>query len=550
MGNPSSNSFASSHAAQWIARLAFIATFLFGGLSLLDTVIPISAAVGDPYCRNLSLSTGLALLLGGFILWVIYNSRHPWGRYLCHGLACPMLMLTWPTLVGYPNPEMFGACTSQSMAATIILSCLALYCLYVPIAKYYKVAEFFLLFALSIIFSIILAHFAEPNWRHPFNGEHPLVPAVGFLALFLGIVAVRPQAFSLVALVSGTSGGFVMRRFLPIGILVTVVIGWLSLSGYSSFFQRQGQAFSLMTLIFLTAFSLLFIRHNAEVLDRLENERIQAENALYENRKQLEDSLRQRAHELLEADRRKDEFLAMLAHELRNPLAPIRNAAQILRLKTSGASDLQKYIEMIDRQSRHLTQLVDDLLDVSRIARGKVELQIQEIELTAVVAHAVEALSPLIKARQHQLIVIFPPKPVFLMADAVRLAQVVENLLNNAAKYTPDGGEIKLVVQREDSAAILRVSDNGIGIAPEMVPQIFDFFVQADQGLSRSQGGLGIGLALVRRFVEMHGGSVEAFSLGPNQGSEFIVRLPTLGPDALPGAGSGRNCATEIQFAI
>jgi PAS domain S-box-containing protein len=230
---------------------------------------------------------------------------------------------------------------------------------------------------------------------------------------------------------------------------------------------------------------------------------------------------------LEEADRRKTEFLATLAHELRNPLAPIRTAATLIARADPGRSELRWGRDVIERQIQQLTRLVDDLLDVSRITRGKIELKKERVDLAAVVRSALETSHPLIEAAGHTITVSLPPDPIVLDADPVRLAQVLSNLFNNAAKFTPDGGEIRLGVEKEGGTVSISVADNGNGIAPELLPRIFDMFVQADRSLERAQGGLGIGLTLVRWFVEMHGGSVSAHSAGPGLGSAFIVRLPT-----------------------
>jgi signal transduction histidine kinase/DNA-binding response OmpR family regulator len=229
-----------------------------------------------------------------------------------------------------------------------------------------------------------------------------------------------------------------------------------------------------------------------------------------------------------EADRRKDEFLAMLAHELRNPLAPICNAVQIMGLIGFAEPELQSARDVIDRQLRHLTRLVDDLLDVSRITSGKIRLVLEPLDVGNIVAAAVEASRPLIVSRRQELNVVLPPQPLQVRADQARLAQILSNLLNNAAKYTGEGGRIWLDAQREGDEAVFRVRDTGAGIPPEILPRIFDLFTQAEQSLDRSQGGLGIGLTLVRRLVEMHHGTVQAFSEGPEMGSEFVVRLPAL----------------------
>lgn len=233
--------------------------------------------------------------------------------------------------------------------------------------------------------------------------------------------------------------------------------------------------------------------------------------------------------ELRDTDRRKDEFLATLAHELRNPLAPIRNSLQILKLPGVDPQTAQQTRDIMERQVQHLVRLVDDLLDVSRVMRGKIELRKEHVELAAVVARAVELANPLIDARQHQLHVSVPNDSLLLDADPVRLIQVIGNLLTNAAKYTEAQGQIWITVQKEKKHALLSIRDDGIGIAPDVLPHIFELFVQAEHSSSKAQGGLGIGLTLVQSLVEMHGGTVQGTSPGLGEGSEFIVRLPLLG---------------------
>jgi PAS domain S-box-containing protein len=240
-----------------------------------------------------------------------------------------------------------------------------------------------------------------------------------------------------------------------------------------------------------------------------------------------------------DADRRKDEFLAMLAHELRNPLAPIRNALHILKRPGTDEAVLGRVREMMERQVQHMTRMVDDLLDVSRITRGKIELRKEVVDLAAVVGRTVEMARPLIEDRRQELTVDLPPEPVCLEADPTRLEQVLANLLNNAAKYTDHRGHIWLSARQEGGELVLRVKDTGVGISSDLLGRIFEPFVQADRVLHHSQGGLGIGLTLVRSLVEMHGGSVTAYSDGPGHGSEFIVRLPALRPQQpIPGIRS------------
>jgi two-component system, chemotaxis family, CheB/CheR fusion protein len=233
-------------------------------------------------------------------------------------------------------------------------------------------------------------------------------------------------------------------------------------------------------------------------------------------------------HELLDASRRKDEFLAMLAHELRNPLVPIRNAMEIFRLKSAADPEIHEVAEMVERQIQQLTRLVDDLLDVSRVGHGKINLQMKPVDLKAVVALAIEVSRPLIDARKHVLKVSFPRQAVEVEGDLGRLAQVVSNLLNNSAKYSEDGGRIELSVEAIGDQAVLCVRDAGIGIEPAMLPRIFDLFTQAKGSASRFADGLGIGLALVRNMIELHGGCVQATSLGLGCGTEFVIRLPLL----------------------
>ncbi len=221
----------------------------------------------------------------------------------------------------------------------------------------------------------------------------------------------------------------------------------------------------------------------------------------------------------------KDEFLAMLAHELRNPLAPIRTGLQVLRL-LPGEEAAERTREMMDRQISHMVRLIDDLLDVSRVSRGKIELKKELIELKAVIGLAVETSLPLIEAGRHELAVHIPSEPLTVEADPTRLGQVFSNLLNNAAKYTPDGGRLEVIARRENDEVLVSVTDNGVGIPAEMLPKVFEMFSQVGRNLDRSQGGLGIGLTLVRRLTEMHGGSVSAESHGIGTGSTFSVRIP------------------------
>jgi PAS domain S-box-containing protein len=235
---------------------------------------------------------------------------------------------------------------------------------------------------------------------------------------------------------------------------------------------------------------------------------------------------KRKSEELELADRQKNEFMAMLAHELRNPLAPISNGLQLLKVNGIDSSTLKQTTEMMDRQLSHLVRLVDDLLDVSRVVTGKMAFEKQAVDLATVVHRAVEETEPIIDARGHELMLTVPARPIIVDADLQRLAQVVSNLVVNAAKYTDVPSQIWLSVEKQGDEAVIRVKDTGIGIPPELLPKIFDLFTQVDNSLARTRGGLGIGLHVVRRIVEAHGGTVVANSAGLGLGSEFVVRLP------------------------
>ena len=244
------------------------------------------------------------------------------------------------------------------------------------------------------------------------------------------------------------------------------------------------------------------------------------------DRKRLEQQLNQRLEQLAEADVQKNDFLAMLAHELRNPLAPLRNALHLVR---PGARPelIEQARSMMERQVEHMVRLVDDLLDLSRIVRNKIELRKEPVDLESAVTRAVETAQPVIDAHGHRLLISMPQGPVTVQGDLIRLSQVIANLLTNAAKYSDKPGRIWISVERKGGEGLLKVRDEGVGIEPALLPRIFDLFVQADHSLARAGGGMGMGLTLVKRLVEMHGGTVSVHSGGSGKGSEFVLRLPT-----------------------
>jgi len=248
---------------------------------------------------------------------------------------------------------------------------------------------------------------------------------------------------------------------------------------------------------------------------------------------------RRRQYAMREVDQRKDEFLAMLGHELRNPLAPIRAASDLLRLPSLGPEKIQQTSEIISRQVKHMTGLIDDLLDLSRVSRGLVTLDETLLDARQIVTAAVEQVRPLVDARRHRVTIQMPGEAAFVHGDQKRLVQIVANVLNNAAKYTPEGGDIVVALFADEDTVSYVVSDNGIGMAPHTIAHVFDMFAQAERSSDRSQGGLGIGLALVRNLVALHGGRVAAYSEGIGKGSRFTVTLPRVadaGREAAPAA--------------
>jgi signal transduction histidine kinase len=279
------------------------------------------------------------------------------------------------------------------------------------------------------------------------------------------------------------------------------------------------------------------VQEQAEQLRQLERNQFEHELAEAKQRWELQ--------RLRDEAQRKNEFLAMLAHELRNPLAPIRNAVQWLRLRCPTDKETRWAQDVIDRQVQHLTRLVDDLLDVSRINRGAIQLRKEAVDIDTIVARAVELAQPLIDARKHDLTVSLLSEPALLEADPARLSQALANVLNNAAKYTNEGGKIWLTFERDGNDLVVSVRDTGVGIPAELVPQVFDLFMQEDQSLERTQGGLGIGLTLVRTLVQLHGGTIQVFSAGPGQGSEFVMRLPVLMQTTPTKSGTKRETRSK-----
>jgi signal transduction histidine kinase/ActR/RegA family two-component response regulator len=304
-------------------------------------------------------------------------------------------------------------------------------------------------------------------------------------------------------------------------ILRLVILDFLEETLERSLGYREVLAIGLALDESIAASVIVYVRGREDHLRQVEEKRLA-------DLKEAQERLQQHAAALQEADRRKNDFLGMLAHELRNPLAPVRHALQILKLKSPPHPELQWAREVIERQTQQMSRMVDDLSDVSRIAQGKIKLQKEPLDLAVIMNRAMESVRPLVEARKHQMTLDLPREPVWLDADPQRLTQILVNLLVNAAKYTDHGGTIRLTAERHEQEVVLRVKDSGIGIPADMLPRIFEPFIQEEQSLERSQSGLGIGLALVRNFVDLHGGKVQAFSDGRGKGSEFVLQLPTL----------------------
>jgi signal transduction histidine kinase/ActR/RegA family two-component response regulator len=320
------------------------------------------------------------------------------------------------------------------------------------------------------------------------------------MALAVSLLVSVPEHQPMLLLCERSSAGAMARAVLPILIVMIPFVTWFRSKGYELelFDLGTGRAFGAVVLV-LGVVVLMWIALLA---------------------------LRRREQREREVDRRKDEFLATLAHELRNPLAPISNATSLLSLAYEDRGVFQQATETIQRQLGQLVRLIDDLLDASRISQGKLELRHERVELATIVRQAVETCHPLAECANHEVTVSVPQQPIYLNADPVRLSQVVSNLLNNACKFAGDGGKISLTAKRHENEVVISVRDNGIGIPSDKLVYIFEMFSQVDQSLERSHGGLGIGLTLARRLVELHGGSIEAHSEGIGQGSEFLVRLP------------------------
>lgn len=367
----------------------------------------------------------------------------------------------------------------------------------------------------------------SPRWAYAIAiGGAVLITLTGLTLPRAAASLMVAVEFLVILIASATLGGWkpgILATVLSIALAKIFLVEPL----YSIYFDSAASFVSILAYAIagVTISSLCEGLHTA--WSRIEERQRRLEEEIAERRK-AELHVQEQAEQLREADRRKDEFLAMLAHELRNPLAPLSNALQVWPFVESNAAEMEELRGIMERQIQQMTRLIDDLLDVSRISRGKIQLRPQKIDLNSIISTVVESLDPVISAGGHELLLSIPTETIYIHGDSTRLSQIFGNVLHNAAKYTPRNGEIRLTAEKNDSLVVVRIRDNGCGIPEQMLSRIFEMFHQVDQTLDRSHGGLGIGLTLVKRLVELHGGTITAHSDGPNRGSEFVISLPLL----------------------
>jgi len=366
-----------------------------------------------------------------------------------------------------------------------------------------------LIVVLLMVFSLLGYLFgARDFYAIPWLSAIALPSAIMLMTLALSVIVSVPEQHPMLLLCERSSAGTMARTVLPLLIVMIPLLIWLRVKGYELELFDLGTSRALgAAILMLGVVSLMWVALIA---------------------------LRHREQRERETDRRKDEFLATLAHELRNPLAPISNAVSILKLADGNPELFGRATDMIERQTTHLVRLVDDLLDLSRISRGKMELRNRRVELASVIHQAVETCSAMAESARQEVTIELPTQSIYLEADPARLAQVVTNLLNNACKFAGKSGRINLTVKRQGNDVVITIKDNGIGIPANMLAYIFEMFSQVDQSLERSQSGLGIGLTLAKQLVELHGGKIEAHSDGLGKGSEFVIHLPITIDQAAP----------------
>jgi signal transduction histidine kinase/ActR/RegA family two-component response regulator len=498
----------------WAFDVPRLADWFGDGVSIQPNTSILIALAGAAVVLLQSGHRRLTLALGGFVaavsglnlLQYIMGADFGFNHQLLFGRSWGQETTVTPGRFGPP----------ASISFVLIGVALALLSLHSPAPRRY-VPVMALFVVLLMTFSLLGYLFGARNfYAIPGLSAIASQTSIMLLALAVSLVVSVPEHQPMLLLCERSSAGSMARTVLPILVAMVPLANWLRGLGYEHelYDLGTGRALSSAALM-LGVVTLMWIALLA---------------------------LRRREQHEREADRRKDEFLATLAHELRNPLAPIHNALSILKLAYNDRETFERSTGMIGRQLAQLVRLIDDLLDVSRISRGKLELRRERVELAPIVHQAVETCCPIAEpAGQQEVTVALPPQPVYLDADPVRLSQVICNLLNNACKFSGQDGRISLNAERCGNDVTISVKDNGIGIPHDKLDSIFEMFSQIDKSLERSQGGLGIGLALSKRLVALHGGTIEARSGGSGKGSEFIVRLPLAGDSASPPPEEPQN---------
>jgi signal transduction histidine kinase/ActR/RegA family two-component response regulator len=498
----------------WAFDVPRLADWFGDGVSIQPNTSILIALAGAAVVLLQSGHRRLTLALGGFVaavsglnlLQYIMGADFGFNHQLLFGRSWGQETTVTPGRFGPP----------ASISFVLIGVALALLSLHSPAPRRY-VPVMALFVVLLMTFSLLGYLFGARNfYAIPGLSAIASQTSIMLLALAVSLVVSVPEHQPMLLLCERSSAGSMARTVLPILVAMVPLANWLRGLGYEHelYDLGTGRALSSAALM-LGVVTLMWIALLA---------------------------LRRREQHEREADRRKDEFLATLAHELRNPLAPIHNALSILKLAYNDRETFERSTGMIGRQLAQLVRLIDDLLDVSRISRGKLELRRERVELAPIVHQAVETCCPIAEpAGQQEVTVALPPQPVYLDEDPVRLSQVICNLLNNACKFSGQDGRISLNAERCGNDVTISVKDNGIGIPHDKLDSIFEMFSQIDKSLERSQGGLGIGLALSKRLVALHGGTIEARSGGSGKGSEFIVRLPLAGDSASPPPEEPQN---------
>ena len=470
-------------------------------------------------------NTTVLIVLAGAACFLLQagrnNSAMVLGLVVALGGALNLLQFIWHADFGLNHQLMFGRTWGHQATVTpgrfgppASLSFITLGTAILVLAKgdsrlHRFVPAALLVIVLLMAFSLLGYLFgARDFYTIPWLSAISLPTATMLLALAVSLIASLPQYQPMLLLCERSSAGSMARTILPVLIVIIPLLIWLRAKGHDYGLFDLGTSRALgAAVLMICVVGMMWIALLA---------------------------LRRRDQREREADRRKDEFIAMLAHELRNPLAPIGNAISILKLSADDPVAIARASDTIDRQLTHMVRLVDDLLDVSRVSSGKLELRPQRVALSLAIDQALETCRDAIEADGHQLTLQLPEAPIYVDADLVRLSQIVSNLLSNACKFSNPQGRILLEVNLQGEEIVIRVKDHGIGISAAVMESIFDMFAQADQSLERTQMGLGIGLTLAKRLVELHGGSIEAKSEGLGKGSEFLVRLPAAADQTTP----------------